>query len=483
MEQFWMLWIAGLVLVFIFLYIITQLRKVVPTNEVHIVQKWSSSVPFWRDFEWGNVYLDWPGWVPMVWIFVQKLPLSIFDIKLEWYQAYDSGKVPFQVDVTAFFVIKDPVTAAQKIYTIMELQNQLSETLKWVIRKTLASKDIIDIMESRIEIKQEFHAEILKEAWAWWVELKNVEFMDIRDADDSEVVANIMNKKRSQIEAESQIEVAENEKRSIIERENKAAEARAKASEAKSKADIIEFDAQRASELKKIENDQLTQNLNIEKEKMLTLQKEEAKQKFFEAEKITKQKELEIKQLEQEKNAEISKNIEIIKAEEQKQKMIIDAQAKKESVELEAQWEKNRIEAVWLAKAKEIDFLGTAQAKNKAEMAKALNEFSLQAIEFMMKELDVKLSEVVDLEKAKSLAKADIKIISTGPNGWEWVNSFMELFSAKWGTNIWAMIEAAKNTLWEEKVNEFINKFTSGNTQIKEKITPKIPTTPSQQKV
>jgi len=76
------------------------------------------------------VYLDWPAWVPMVGIYVQKLPLSIFDIKLEGYQAYDTGKVPFQVDVTAFFVIKDPVTAAQKIYTIEELQNQLSETLK-----------------------------------------------------------------------------------------------------------------------------------------------------------------------------------------------------------------------------------------------------------------------------------------------------------------------------------------------------------------
>jgi hypothetical protein len=31
----------------------------------------------------------------------------------------------------------------------------------------------------------------------------------------------------------------------------------------------------------------------------------------------------------------------------------------------------------------------------------------------MKKELDVNLSEIVDLEKAKALAKADIKVIST----------------------------------------------------------------------
>ena len=466
--------ILAIVGILIFLYIITQLRKVVATNEVHIVQKWSSSIAHWKDFEWWNVYLDWPSWVPMVWIAVQKLPLSIFDIRLEWYKAYDAWKVPFQVDVTAFFNIKDPVVAAQKIYTIQELQEQLWETLKWVIRKTLASKDIIEIMESRTEIKQEFHSEILKEAGAWWVELKNVEFMDIRDADWSEVVTNIMNKKRSQIESESQIEVAENEKRAIIERENKSAEARAKAAEAKSKADSSEFNSKKESELIRIENDKLIQNQEIEKDRILALQREEAKQKLYEATKITREKELSIQQLEEEKRAEINKNIELIKAEEQKQKLLIEAdaraktkemeaQADKIKVELAAQAEKIKIESIWLAKAKEIDYMWTAQAKNKSEMAKALNEFSPEAIAYLIKELEAKISEVVDLEKAKSLSKADIKIISTWWNGSEWVNSFMELFSAKWWSNIWAMIEAAKNTIWEEKVNDFLNKIWNKN--------------------
>lgn len=35
----------------------------------------------------------------------------------------------------------------------------------------------------------------------------------------------------------------------------------------------------------------------------------------------------------------------------------------------------------------------------------------------------------------------------------------MELFSAKGGTNIGAMIEAAKNTIGEEKVAEIMKKF------------------------
>jgi len=46
-------------------YIITQLRKVVPTNEVHIVQSKSNSTPYGKGQEAGNVYLAWPAWVPM----------------------------------------------------------------------------------------------------------------------------------------------------------------------------------------------------------------------------------------------------------------------------------------------------------------------------------------------------------------------------------------------------------------------------------
>ena len=42
----------------------------------------------------------------------------------------------------------------------------------------------------------------------------------------------------------------------------------------------------------------------------------------------------------------------------------------------------------------------------------------------------------------------------------------MDLFSANGGSNIGAMVEAAKNTMGEEKVNEFIGKFT-GKKEVK----------------
>lgn len=476
MEAFIWFLIPWLIIIGVIVTILINLRRVVPTNEVHIVQRKKTSEVYGRWFKWGNIYISWPSWVPLFWVEVQRLPLSIFTLQLNGYKAYDSGKVPFIVDVTAFFVIKDPELAAQKIFNIQELKNQLNEILKWVVRKTLASKDIIEIMESRVEIKDEFYNEVFSAVKDWGVDLKNVEFMDIRDPDDnsSRVIDNIMNKKRSQIEAESQIEVAENQKRATIEKEAKDSEARARAAEAKSRADIVEYDSRREADLKRIENEKLTQNLEIEKEKVLSMQKEEAKQKLYESTKITREKELAIKQLEEEKRAEINKNIELIKAEEQKQKALIDAeaeaktlemeaQAKKTAKELEAQAEKARIEAIWIAEAKKIDFMGTAEAKNKSEMAKALNEFSPEALHYMIRELEAKLSEVVDLEKARALAKADIKVISTGENGGNGVQNFMDLFSANGGASLWAMVENFKNTVGEEKAQEFISKFTWGN--------------------
>ncbi len=462
--------IFGVVMFLITFYVITQLRKVVPTNEVHIVQRGSKSVAHGKGLQGGNVYLAWAPWVPVFWIAVQKLPLSIFTLELNGYEAYDEGKVPFQVDITAFFEIKEPVLAAEKIFTIGELKDQLNETVKWVVRKILASRDVVDIMESRADIKNEFYDEVLSSVKSWGVELKNVEFMDIRDANGSQVITNIMMKKRSLIEAESEIEVAENNKRAIIEKENKSAEARAQAAEAKSKADIIESDAQRLAELQRIENDKLTQNQDIEKDRVLSIQKEEAKQNFYESEKETKDKMLAVKQVEDERTAEIAKSIELIKAEEQKQKSIIDAEGAKAQVELEAEAdkvkveleagaEKMKIESIWIAKAKELDYIGTAEAKNKAQMAESLNTFTEDSLSYMVKQLEVSLAEVVDLEKAKALSKADVKVISTGANGGEGVKSFMDLFSANGGTNIGAMVEAAKNTMGEEKVNELMKKF------------------------
>jgi len=451
-------WPVGIIIFIIFILIAINLRKVVPTNEVHILQNWKSTSIKWKWFEGGNTYYNFPQWVPVVGKSITKLPLYVFDIKLEKYQAYDNGKIPFVVDVTAFFVIKDPELAAKRVANFEELKEQLVEVVKWAVRKTLAQYDIQEIMEARGELGAKFYEEVTNAVKEWWVELKNIEFMDISDADGFSVIRNLLEKKRKTIETESEKEVALKDKeREIVE------------AEARKEAEVKRIEAEKEAKLAQIEADKLTRTQEVEKEKLVRLQEEEAKKALYEKQKETKQKELDIKLLEEQKEAEIQKVKEIIDAEKEKEIEIkeaeakaksleLDAEAKARAMELEAEAKQVAVEKEWLAKAKSIDYVGTAEAKNKLEMAKALNAFSEAALEYMIQELNLKYNSKVDLEKAKALEKADIKVISTGANGNEGMDSFMDLFTSKGGTNLGAMIESFKNTVWEEKFNEIKEK-------------------------
>ena len=452
----WPIWIITFIVLII---IAINLRKVVPTNEVHILQKWKKTIIKWKDFKEWNVYYNFPQWMPLFGISVTKLPLYVFDIKLETYQAYDNGKIPFDVDVTAFFVIKDAEQAAKRVASFDELQLQLKEIVKWSIRKTLSQYDIQEIMEARWDLANKFYEEITQAVKEWWVDLKNIEFMDIIDAEWFEVIRNLLEKKRKAIEADSKNEVSrKNRDIEIVE------------AQAKKEAEVKRIENEKEAQLAQIEADKLTRTQEVEKEKMIRLQEEESKKQVYEKQKETKQKELDIKLLENEKEAEIQKIKEIIDAEKEKEIEIknaeakartveLNAEAQARAVELEAEAKQIAVEKEWLAKAKSIDYVGTAEAKNKMEMAKALNMFSQATLQYLAQELNLKYTTKVDLEKAKALEKADVKVISTGSNWNEGMNSFMDLFSAKGGANLGWMIESFKNTVWEEKFNEITKKI------------------------
>ena len=63
-------------------------RTVVETNEVHIVQSARKTQSFGKDTGNGNVYYNFPGWVPILGVSKIILPVSVFSIKIEAYEAY-----------------------------------------------------------------------------------------------------------------------------------------------------------------------------------------------------------------------------------------------------------------------------------------------------------------------------------------------------------------------------------------------------------
>ena len=51
------------------------LRRVVSTNEVHIIQSSKTTVSYGKDHDSGNTYYEWPSWIPKIGIVKIILPV------------------------------------------------------------------------------------------------------------------------------------------------------------------------------------------------------------------------------------------------------------------------------------------------------------------------------------------------------------------------------------------------------------------------
>ena len=186
------------------------LRRVVPVNEVHIVQTRKNTVSYGKGFD-SNTYYEWPSRIPMIGLTRVTLPVSNFAIDLPDYAAYDKERVPFLVHVMAFFRISDSNTAAQRVASFEELKEQLTAIVQGSVRTVLAAHEIDQIMLDRSRFGEAFTKEVTPQLGGWGVEaIKNIELMDIRDSHESEVIQNIMAKRTSGIERESRLVVADN---------------------------------------------------------------------------------------------------------------------------------------------------------------------------------------------------------------------------------------------------------------------------------
>jgi flotillin len=87
-------------------------------------------------------------------------PTTVFDITLDDYQAYDVGRVPFSVDIKAFFRVSDASLAAERIDNMTDLIAQLEYVVQGAVRAILASVDIEEILGGRSEFGQRFTDEV-----------------------------------------------------------------------------------------------------------------------------------------------------------------------------------------------------------------------------------------------------------------------------------------------------------------------------------
>lgn len=423
-------------------------RKVVPTNEVHINQSGSGTQAYGRGLQNGNVYYQWPTWLPKLGITTIILPTSIFDIELVGYDAYDKDRLPFTIDVKSFFKVDDAEEAAQRIENFAELKEQLRDILRGSVRTILATSDIETILSDRSKFGDEFTKEVTEQLKSWGTSpVKNIEFMDIRDSKDSKVIANIMAKKKSEIEKESRIEVANNQK----------------------EAEMAEIDARRESEIRDQDAKREVGEKEAERERMIGIAKEQAEQEIKDQAKITAEKDMAVQKVEEEKRAEIDLNVAEINANKDRQVKIIDAEASAKAAEKEKQELAFRAEADLIQeqkKAEGIEVVGKANAEAlkakelapiqaQIELAKEIGE-NKGYQEYLLGLEQVQAQIEVGKEKAKALVASDVKIIVTSGSADQGFDSVMDVLSAKGGSQLGSMIEGFKNTPMGQ---EIITKF------------------------
>lgn len=458
-EILTMIYIAGSILgviIFIWLvYEVLSLRRVVPTNQVHIVQRANKATSYGKDGSSGNKYYEFPSWIPFIGVSVVSYPISVFDIDLSSYEAYDKGRLPFVVDVKAFFRIANSDVAASRVSSFSELQKQLTDIVRGAVRSLLAKSDLESIMSERSIYGSKFTEEVTSQLEAWGVvPVKNIELMDIRDSKESRVIENIMAKKKSQIEMESRTEVADNKK----------------------KAEQAEIEASREVAIKQESAKEDVGKKQADVSRTVGIAKEKSMQDVTEQAKVTAEKQMAVEKVKQVQMANIVKEANIVKAEEEKSVAEIKAEATKKVAIVEAEGKKQsielRAEGDLVAKQKEaqgIEAEGKAVgiAIKEKELASVTAQVTLaekvgsnEAYQrYLISVRQVEAGEKIGIEQAKNLGRADIKVIANGGTVDGGVKSAMDIFSTKGGLAIGGALEGLRGTEAGQKLAEGIGNF------------------------
>lgn len=422
---------TAIVFAIIVMFIAMSYRVVVSTNDVHIVQRSKGATSYGAGQTTGNAYYRWPVWIPIIGVRTSNLPLSIFPINLKNYAAYDKGRVPFIVDIMAFFRITNSNTAASRVKSFDELEQQLNGILQSACRSILATSEIESILEGRSEFGERFTKEVDHNLENWGLQsVKNIELMDLRDDPDSHVIQNIMAKKKSLIERQSRIEVAENQRA----------------------AQVAEIEATQAVQVR---NQQALEQVGIQtagKEQRIGIASQQAQQAIKEEEKTTAVKQMAVTQINQVRQAEIERDVQVVTADRARQVQIIDAEGTKQKTILVA--DGNLESAKRHAEGIRVEGEAVGAAEQASLMAPVNSQIALASKissdagyqQYLVTIRGIERDEVIGKAQAEALTHADVKVIANTGNAVDGVKDVMDLFTSKGGTQLGAMVEALAQT-------------------------------------
>lgn len=293
--------------------------------------------------------------------------------------------------------------------------------------------------------------------------------MDIRDADGSNVIHQIMAKRMSAIDMESRTEVAKNKKFAL------QAEL-----EAQKEIDVTKAETERIAGESQARSKQAIGIAQAESSKQSGIAEQQAISEIAKSERLTAEQKMEVVKVNQIKQAEIDKEKAIIKTEQEKRQIEIVAEANKFKVETEAlaQLEAKKREAeaiknVGEAQAEIIKAKGLSEAEAKKQMelagvtaqttlAKEIGE-NVSYQNYLIKIREVEISGDVNKVQYQSLATAlngaDLKLLVNSGDVHSGLGKFSDLLSAKGGASVNGLIESLKQTPEGEGLIALLDRF------------------------
>ncbi len=313
------------------------------------------------------------------------------------------------------------------------MKGQLLAIVEGSIRTILAQSDIESIMQGRGEFGDMFTAEVKEQLSNWGVvPVRNIELMDIRDAAGSDVISNIMAKKKSQIARESRETVAEN---------NRAAE-------------IAEIAAERETQLQREQAKQVVGIREAERMQAVGMAEEVAAQQIAEQAKVTAERRMDVQRVEQGKAAEIAKEVAVIQAQQNSDTQRIEAEGALEAERCVAEG----IQVKGAAEAAALKDRELAPIHAQIELAREIgNNPSYQ--QYLIALRAVEAQQIIGSAQAAALEKADVKVIANAGDTSSGVSNVLDLFTSKGGTHLAGMLEALNQS---GVGKDLVNRFTKG---------------------
>jgi flotillin len=414
--------IAVVVITLITIRWILSLRTIVPPKYADVVTRKNSVQIYSADNTVTGtntpvtVYYRFPAWMPVIGVYVKRMPLTIIEIPVLGYKTFAKGNARFVVDVSVYCRINNVMDAAQKFpgETIDDFIKGIREIIVSAIRKTTATFAVEDVIAKRSEIALDVQNDIRDDVQKWGVELLNVAIVDIKDPMkldrsgavmvdqnghpivETTVIHDISAKKEAEISSLSRQEIA-NKKRA---------------------AEIVEAETREQATTRSLQADEVIGKREQERNQNIAIEKQKA---------VTK--DMEVIRAQTVMKAEIDADAEVKRSEGTKRAAIQIAEGNKQKFELEGQGEAKAIEAKGTANAEITKAMKFAEADGLSRYADA--QAKQQELAIAIREIEK--NERIGLALAQALAEADIKFYGSGDP-----KKFMDLFTAGGGLSVGA---------------------------------------------